>query len=314
MHRTILVPLDGSRFGEHAVPWALALARRLDAGIELATVASLAPPLTGGPSRDRPPGEDGRERGMAMAERYLQQVVERIRSTGFDAELGWTVIPPGNVAAALIRHGTQVGADLTVMTSHGRGPLQRAWLGSCADSFIRRSPRPVLLIRPEPAEDEGQPLPLERIPELPRRILVPLDGSPTAERLVEVAPPLTDPTARFLLLRVIPPFLPGGSPYLPHVVREAEDQERVRSAVSRYLEEVAERLRAGGSEAEIRVPTGGQPGQAILETAREEDVDLIAMSTSGRGGVARLLLGSVADKVIRGAPCPILLHREEPEE
>jgi nucleotide-binding universal stress UspA family protein len=311
VHRTILVPLDGSRFGEHALPWALALAGRLDAGLELATVAGLAPPLAGASGAERLPGDDGRERGMALAERYLQEVVERIRSTGFDGELGWTVIPPGNVAAALVRHLAQVTAELTIMTTHGRGPLQRAWLGSSADSFIRRSPRPVLLVRPEPAEDEGQPLPLEHLPELPRRVLLPLDGSPQAERLVELAPPMADPKALFILLRVIPPFLPGGSPYLPHVVREAEDQERVREAASGYLEEIADGLRGAGRDAEVRVPTAGQPGHAILELAKEEDVDLIAMSTSGRGGVARLLLGSVADKVIRGSPCPVLLHREQ---
>ncbi len=308
MYRTILIPLDGSRFGEHALPWGLAVAQRTGAGVQLATVADLAP-RGGSPSGDTwVPGEETRERGIALAEQYLKETAERVRSTGFDGELGWTVIPPGNVAAALVRHVAKVEADFTVMTTHGRGPLQRAWLGSSADGFIRRSPTPVLLVRPEPAENGDEGFPLEPLPDFPRRVLLPLDGSPAGERLVEVTPAVAATDATFLLVRVIPPLLPGGSPYLPHVVREAEDQERVRTAAREYLEGVASRFQSGDTE--VRVPTAGQPGEAILDLAEEEDVDLIAMSTSGRGGVARLLLGSVADKVIRGASCPVLLFRD----
>jgi nucleotide-binding universal stress UspA family protein len=308
VYRTILVPLDGSRFSEYALPWALALARRHGAGLALTTVADLAPPMSGGGDGERVPTADGRERGMALAEEYLQGVEERIRGTGFGGQVAWTVLPPGNVAASLVRHLGEVEAELTVMTTHGRGPLQRAWLGSSADGYIRRSPRPVLLIRPEDeAEGEDGPLSLDRIPDLPRRVALPLDGSRAGERLVEYAPGVADPDARYLLVRAIPPMLPGGSPYLPHVVREQEDHERVRRAAREYLEGVAAGLPQG--RAEVRVPTSGQAGEAILDLAGEEDVDLIAMSTSGRGGVARLLLGSVADKVIRGAPCPVLLYR-----
>lgn len=245
---------------------------------------------------------------MALAEQYLENTGERVRSTGFDGDLGWEVIPAGNVAAALVRHLVRVGADLTVMTTHGRGPLQRAWLGSSADAFIRRSPTPVLLVRPQPAENGNDALPLEPSPELPRRVILPLDGSPAAERLVDLAPDVAASDATFLLVRVIPPLMPGGSPYLPHLVREAEDQERVRTAAREYLEGVASRFQS--VEVEVRIPTSGQAGDAILELVEGEDADLVAMSTSGRGGVARLFLGSVADKVIRGAPCPVLLFRD----
>ncbi len=325
VYRTILVPLDGSRFSEHALPWALALARRHEAGLALTTVADLAPPRSGGGDGDRAATGDARERGMARAGEYLEGTAERVRAAGFAGEVVWKVLPPGNVAASLVGHLEEVGAELTVMTTHGRGPIQRAWLGSSADGYIRRSPRPVLLIRPEGEGEgaEGAPgaeatpgaevsVPLDRIPDLPRRIALPLDGSKAGERLVEHAPGLAHPDAHYLLVRAIPPMLPGGSPYLPHVVREQEDHEEVRRSAREYLEGVAQRLPAGRTE--VRVPTSGQAGEAILELAEEEGVDLIAMSTSGRGGVARLLLGSVADKVIRGAPCPVLLYRAPESE
>jgi nucleotide-binding universal stress UspA family protein len=309
VYRTILVPLDGSRFGEHALPWALSLARKLGAGLELTTVAQVEPPGLSPVGTARLPGEESRERAVSLAEGYLKEVVERVRASGFNGELGWTVLPPGNVVASLVRQVELSKADLAVLTTHGRGPVQRAWLGSVADGFIRSAPCPMLLVRPEPSEDGAEPLSLERLPYLPRRILLPLDGSPVAERLVELTPPVAEPSCTFLLMRAIPPFLPGGSPYLPHVVREAEEQEQVRAAAQEYLQEVGAPLREAGLATEVLVVTEGQPGQAIIEVARAEDADLIAMSTSGRGGVARLLLGSVADKVIRGAPCPVFLSR-----
>ncbi len=144
-----------------------------------------------------------------------------------------------------------------------------------------------------------------------RRVLLPLDGSEAAERLLRLTPPLVDPDEGcHVLLRAVPSFVGGGSPYLPHVVREAQEQEKVKEGAREYLEEVASGLRQRAGRVEVRAETGEQPPMAILRTAEEVVVDLIAMSTHGRGGVARLLLGSVADKVIRGAKVPVLLYRE----
>lgn len=323
MYRSILVPLDGSRFGEEALPRALALAASWDANVELATVVSGESSAAGA----RAPGiggDDARSRGEDAAKRYLEQVEERIRASGFAGEVNRSVIPPGNVAVALVRHLVEKGAEIMIMTTHGRGALQRAWLGSTADGVIRRCPVPLLLIRPraaggagEPETGEGEaparPDPGER-PAHFRRVLVPLDGSGPGELLLEMTPPLMDADGSgFLLLRAVPPFVAGGTPYLPHVIREAHEQEKVKDGAREYLERLAGPLREKGVEVETRVETAGQPASAILRVAVEEEADLIAMSTHGRGGVARLLLGSVADKVVRGAKVPVLLYRESEE-
>lgn len=307
MTRKILVPLDGSRFGEHSLPRALVMARRLGAALELVTVASPAAPSEVG-TDEVIVGEDARDEGMARAEAYLENVEERLRAAGFEGEVSRSVVPPGNVAASLVRHLHAEGGDLTVMTTHGRGALQRAWLGSVADGFIRRSPGPVFLIRPGADEGDG-PIALDALPEPPRRILAPLDGSEAAEMGLKMAATLAPPGARFVLLRVVPPFFPGGSPYLPHVVREEQDQELLREKAQEYLDGVARRMRGEGADVETKVVTATQPGSAIVGAAEEEQADLIAMSTHGRGGVGRLLLGSAADKVVRGAPCPVLIYR-----
>ncbi|TVP58237.1 MAG: universal stress protein [Gemmatimonadales bacterium] len=317
MYRRILVPLDGSRFGEHALPPALAFARKLGAELNLATVALPASPEVDSPDRGMPRGEDARDRGLARATSYLDGVTDRIRETGFEGAVKAEVISAGNTSHSLVRHLIEVDADLVVMTTHGRGPIQRAWLGSTADGVIRRSPVPVLLLRPEEEEgDEGSAnltLDLEagHIPY--RRVLVPLDGSRSAEEVLAITPPLTEDDATFTLLKVVAPFIPGGSPYLPHVVRETRDEAVVESASRDYLDDAASRFDLGGRSVEIRTRLQGQAGMSILEVARDEAIELIAISTTGRGGVARMLLGSVADKVIRGSPCPVLVYRK-PEE
>lgn len=304
LYRRILVPLDGSSFGEHALPTAIAQARRLDATLDLVTVAA--------PETSQ--GEDARERGQDRATTYLNEVQSRIRSAGFEGPVSIEVISAGNVAHSLVRHAEKSGADLFLMTTHGRGALKRAWLGSTADGVIRRSPVPVLLLRPEVGEDETEPVDLAAEPRPYRKILVPLDGSRAAEEMLAVAPSLTASDAEFTLLRVVAPFIPGGSPYLPHVVSETRDQEVVQEAARDYLEGVPDRFELGDRTAAVQTRLEGQAGLAIIDVARDEAMELIAISTTGRGGVARLLLGSVADKVIRGAPCPVLVYRKPESE
>lgn len=311
MYRHLLVPLDGSAFAERALPVAVSLAERLDAAVRVITVASPTPESSG-PRDPSVAGDDSRARARARAEEYLAAVEERARAGGFTGEFTREVLPAGNAAHSIVRAASEGAGDLVVMTTHGRGPLARAWLGSTADGVIRRGPTPVLLIRPE--GDSAQPADLGSRTSAFRNVLVPLDGSSAGERLVGLAAPLMDEDGTITFLRAVPPFLPGASPYLPHVLREGEDHEAVQRAAAGYLDEVRGRVDVGGRSVRVEVATSGQPASAILKAAEAGGADLIAMASHGRGGVARLVLGSVADKVIRGAACPVLVHREPEEE
>lgn len=136
------------------------------------------------------------------------------------------------------------------------------------------------------------------------RILVPLDGSPLAENALVAAQRLMDdhPDAKLMLLRAAEATtLPGGDPIEDQVavVREAQD----------YLDAMVARLRAGGVKDVEATVWYGPPAPAIVEAARVSKADVIVMSTHGRSGVGRLLLGSVAESVLRGTPTPILLVR-----
>lgn len=135
------------------------------------------------------------------------------------------------------------------------------------------------------------------------RILVPVDGSPLSEAILPVAEALArDYGAELLLLRAVRPGAGPGSAVLGSAVDPVAE-------AANYLKRIAETLRAGGL-ARVRWDVRqAAEEQAITTAATRERVDLIAMTTHGRGGIARLLLGSVAERVIRRAPAPVLLIR-----
>lgn len=306
----IVVPLDGSPFSTRALPLARGIAERRGGALDLVCVA-VPTPQEGGAYGDQPEAEGSREFWVARAKAFLEAQAETLSTQGYRGDVHLTVLQPGNAASAVLGHLAAVKAELAVMTTHGRGPLERAWLGSTADAILRGSPCPVILSRPvdhqalDPVESTG-PLPP------PERILVPLDGSDVSTQILVALPAIAAPNAEIILLRVVPPFIPGGSPYLPHALRSAEDHDRIVDVALRSLNEIANQGVAGRRVIPL-VVTAGSPTEAIFETAAEWAVEFIAMTTSGRGGVARFLLGSVADKVVRGATCPVLVQAFDPD-
>ncbi|MCS6880840.1 MAG: universal stress protein [Oscillochloridaceae bacterium] len=298
--QTILVPLDGSPFGEHALPMAVTLARRGNIQIALAHVHHLfAPSLapTGAPVVD--PRVDAVLREDEEA--YLADVARRI-ATLWNGPVTMTLLE-APVAEALCQHADLIGASLIVMSTHGRGGLARAWLGSVADRMIRLSKTPILLLHPE----DGTP-DLAREPKL-HHFLVPLDGSPLSEQILPHATWLGRLVgARYTLLRVIEPAVRGFAVSGVEPMVDVEAQEQAWQQATADLERIATRLRGEGLTVapEVRV---GRPIAEILECAAEREVDLIAMSTHGHGGLTRLLLGSVTDKVLRSAGVPVLVFR-----
>jgi nucleotide-binding universal stress UspA family protein len=307
MIRSILVPLDGSRFGEHALPWALTIARRAQARLQLAHVHV---PLL---YIDTTMGYETKvdDHVLQEEEAYLQKTVQRL------ARISTVLVEPvllnGPVVETLAEHTQASGVDLIVMTTHGRGPLSRVWLGSVADELIRRTTKPLLLVRPE---ERAPDLTKER---LLRHMLIPLDGSPLAEDILEPALALgVSMGTNYKLLWVVKPLMPlspdiSMSPAAESAQiiqkRMEELHGEVTAEARRYLDRVAERLRARACQVETRVATGAQPAAAILEEAAATGSDVIALETHGRQGMARLLLGSVADKVVRGASTPVLISR-----
>jgi len=300
MIKRILVSLDGTGFAEHALPHAISLALRSNASISLATV-EVPPPLAFPDVNFLEP--------LSEAEiAYLDGVAERVREAGVK-EVNVAVLR-GNAPEALEEHRRDLGADVTVMATHGRGPLARSWLGSVADHFVRLTSAPVLMVRPTESEDE---VGLTDLPEF-RTIMVTLDGSALSESALDPALHLAGLfEGEVRLVRVIEYPNRTESVYLPDAIDAIEERlEESREAAHDELSRIATRLRsdgAGGVALETRVVTHAAEG--ILDIAGEHDVDLIAIASHGRGGVRRLVLGSVTDKVLRGSTRPVLILRAE---
>jgi nucleotide-binding universal stress UspA family protein len=309
MYKSILVPLDGSTFAEHALPLALALARRSGAALRLvhvlqplASVYSEAP-LFADTSLE--------ERIKERLRGYLESVAARLRK--LTPTKVTTLLAEGEIVATLKDHAAQGPPDLVVMTTHGRGPLGRFWLGSVADELVRVLPAPLLLVRPPETAPE-----FEVEPPL-KNIFIPLDGSKLAEHMLRRAVELGRLTgAAYTLLSVLKPIppvsYPTGSASLDTEVKSMLDQideiqEELRRDRLTYLEGVARPLRDEGLKVATKVVIEERPGVAILHEAAPPAADLVALETHGRRGLSRLILGSVADKVIRAAAVPVLVHR-----
>lgn len=147
---------------------------------------------------------------------------------------------------------------------------------------------------------------------LPRlgKMLVPLDGSAAAERVIPYVERLAAATdASVVLLQAVPTaasFASSGASPAPEVIDFVAAAERVHDEADDYLSTTAEMLAAQGIRTTHAV-ADGSAAEEILRAAQQEGADLIAMTTHGRGGLERLILGSVADQVLRKAPLPLFL-------
>lgn len=140
------------------------------------------------------------------------------------------------------------------------------------------------------------------------RILVPLDGSAQAESALEPAATLARTFAGGLhLVRVCPG--PISADYIVDVHLHEAVARREREQMEKYLEEAAARYRDQGLTVVTRLLEAGDPGERVLEDVEQHAVDLIVLSSHGRSGVARMVLGSVAEHISRKAPCPVLIIR-----
>ncbi len=293
--RTIMVPIDGSAFAEAALPPARAVAAaHAGAVVRLVLVHSAPSGVALGAEGPRLTAEL-RDREEA----YLTAAAERLGGLVETAHLD------GDPGPELALEAERCGADLVVMATHGRGAMGRFWLGSVADHLVRHLHRPILLVRPDPEEATPGPPRFERA-------LVPLDPSPDSEAVLQALSRVlgADRAPTVILLSVVEPVLGVGEPGLPFAVpADPAILTEQRRVAEERLVATAARLRGAGLRVETTVLTAARPAAAILETAIDQEVGLVAMTTHGEGGLQRLLLGSVTDKVIRACPVPVLLWR-----
>jgi len=285
MFRTILVPLDGTRFAESALPMASRLARGEASSLHLVLAHQLVPALVGMGEFALPLtniDEDQRSEEIS----YLESTAADLALAGVgpveyrEAE--------GPAGPAICEEAIRLGADLVVMTTHGRGGVGRLWHGSVADYVVRHLTIPVLLVHPDHPKTRSADSAL-------RGILVALDLSEDSEAILEPVEEL----ARITNAPVT----------LMHVIMEPVLEVWKDAEAARRLDWMADRLRERGVVVSTRVATGINPALTLRDALRESRFDLMAMTTHGAGGLRRFWMGSVADTVVRSAAKPVLVLR-----
>jgi nucleotide-binding universal stress UspA family protein len=292
MYKSILVPLDGSRLATGVLPWVRTIASSTRAEIILMSVIS--PQVVWDPVAKQANWES--VEGATVT--YLDEQREALASAGFPAR---TAVRWGEPWQAICECAESERAQLIAMTTHGRSGIRRWGLGSVANKVVHESPIPVLLVSPE----EAGPTPEAKI----KRILVPIDGSELSQTAIPYAGDFARTVgATVVVVHVVTPFAiayPGAEAYLD---QRAMDQ--IEANAKEILQRAVDKLRAEGLPTE-QVLGGGTAIDGIVAAAMGERTDLIIMSTHGRSGLGRWVLGSVAEAVVRRSHLPCVLHRPE---
>ena len=305
----ILVPMDGTEVSEGILPWVARIAGQADARLILLTAVDpdgIEYPPVGPPAQpDWAMFRDQvEENSRTHAQDALQAVVEWLRIRGVSAE-GRAIL--GNPAEEIVRVSEDEGCGLIAMSTHGRNLIGRSILGSVTDRVLHSASVPVLTITPDRArmyQEEGTTL---------NTVVVPLDGSELAELALPYAEELaTALSLEVLLVRVARTDHLAFS-YEEFAGRIPDFTSDLEREAARYLEAVSEGLRNRGLAVRHRV-LGGAPAPSLLDLARETPRNLIAMTTHGRSGLTRWVMGSVAEAMIRGSGDPVLVVRPRDQE
>ena len=297
MFTRILVPLDGSETAEAVLPYARLLSSDLKIPVELLTVVDVA--------------EIGRhlrsEQFSDLGALIKYQIVDHEKYLGgiaqsFQGQEVSCTVDKGITAGSII---DKAGADkgtLIAMATHGRSGLTRWLLGSIAEKVLRAANNPLLLVRAREGAATSGKATIDSVS-------VPLDGSELAEsilaQVVEFAKAIKL-AVRLMRCYSVADMIYGYEDYSAGLValRERSKEEAVE-----YLEAKVDQLREQGLTEVVPLTSEGEPGEAIIESAKGLPNSLIAMCTHGRSGVNRWLLGSVTEKVVRHSGHPVLVIR-----
>lgn len=286
MFERILVPLDGSKLAELALPHAEELAGAFNSEITLLFVCET-------------PHCKSRHEHEVYVEKTAESIRKNMGGTSVKA-----VVVNGHAAAKINDYADQNDISLLVMATHGRTGIMSWALGSITNKVLDRVRRPILLIRAISDTQEAGPMTCFG------RIMLPLDGSEAGEaalpHVIEIAKKLYP---EIILLQVVAPgqhvHTVGGLDY----VRFPEQLiETMKSDARKYLQKLGDRLMATNATIRLEVKLG-DPAEEIIKLAGEVGTCMVAMSSHGHSSIDRWTFGSVAHKVLHSGNTPFLLVR-----
>lgn len=284
----IVVGVDFSEPSRAAARW---VARHLAPKAEIALLHAVEIPVHPSFAPDVYPAWD-----KEWVDSEIARVREELADLGRELDGGRirVEVSLGRPASEIAEFARKWKADLVVVGEHGRGAGLFARMGSTAERVIRCSAVPVLLAR-------------GMRPGAPRRVLVPLDESDTAGRLLKWGRFFRDAhEAKLIALHVLEPELHGHLSAVSTEAKVREIEARMREEAANWLKAELEKVGLDSSKVAVEVASG-HPAIEILASARRGDCDLIVIGGRGAGAIARVLLGSVVSAVLRGSASPVLV-------
>lgn len=288
MYKRILVPLDGSEAAEIVFPYVEEIAAKIGAEVILTSVS-----------------ESRASEASHLYRAYLEHAQEVFQQGLNNYQVGdikvHREILMGSPAEEILRYSGQSRIDLIVMASHGSSSKGPWVLGNIAAKVLRASAVPVLLVR-NPADEAAV-----QHKKVIKKILLPLDGSETGKSAIQHAETLALVLdAEIILFQVLEPITGlAGFSSIPSGFME-ETRSRRKTLAVEYLRDMGKPLVDRGVKISEEIAFGA-PADQILDFARENSTDLIAISTHGRSGIGRWVFGSVTDKVLHGGDTAILV-------
>lgn len=301
MFKKVLVPVDNSGLARDFMPYVSQIAKGLEIPVVLLSVVDPRP-FGGGRSLraeyQQFVTDENFETAVSETERRLnEELGEPLRQQGLRVE---AVAALGEPAVEIVRTASNKGCDLIAMSTHGRGRLGRAFLGSVTSKVVHSSRLPTLIINPDKAKkygEEGGTI---------SRIMAPLDGSDLAETSL---PYVTELARKFSLevdlvqvVQLIHGY--GDEFYSPVYVDMQIDLEKWAAD---YIGSVAERLSGEGIETKTNILQGFSVATSIVDFARQTPSDLIILTTHGYSGVNEMVFGGVAEALVTGSGDPVLV-------
>lgn len=315
MFEKALVPLDGSDVSLGILPYVSYLAKRLDIPVALALVVSPDDLEASGEvtMSDRPGLPIARSAVDALdeAKSWAYRFASQLNQQGIVTE---TVVSTGDEPAEeILRLADQQGCDFIAMATRDRNLLSQAIGGSVTNQVVRSARVPVLAIAPEKSNiEQGQEIALSRA-------LIPLDGSSFGESVLPYVEYLAQKLSlELVLLRILqlsdvyPPLADAPMAADPGSARvQAIAEEAAEAEIVRYLEERTARLTGKGINARWQMIRGDTPARRVADLAQEYSDNMIALASHGRSGVARWVMGSVAEELIRATGDLVLVIPSE---
>ena len=292
----IMLATDGSKDARAATAFLKELPFPPSTTLRITVVATL--PVF---AVDSPPAQEVTRLVLDEARGIVDEAKAVLAPCGVAVE---TDVAMGDPRAEIVRLADEWGADLLVLGARGLGLVKRFLLGSVSLAVARHARCPVLVVK-------GRPRKLGSV-------LVAMDGSEDSFQAVRFLQSLALPRqTKVRLLSVVElPRYPSSAPKSVHgqIVRMLKELEAERRGeLEKVLERAASHLDDKITRITRSTPTGN-PADEIVATADDHDADLIVVGARGLGGIARLLLGSVSERVLGHARCPVLIVKERPKK